>query len=127
MDADADKGALLAQLISQLERSELRLQKLENDAAEMEIVLKKSSLNQDAAFDGLGMQFASLTKDLAALDAQLHECTKRSGRLMLRFRDIIKLEQLEDINMRLRDWPVEFFVPREEFISMVQVKIKELP
>ena len=126
MDQTPEQQSAFAQLYSQVARSSQRLVRLENDAAEAEVRVQRASLGQDEAYDSLGHEFALLGDELERLRAAIASFTRMSGGVMLRFRELVKRDQLADFDARLRDWPLESFITREEFSSLLAQRFSGL-
>lgn len=125
--ASFDEVGALANLRSQVERSKERLLRLENDASEAEITVMRSSSGQDGAYEALGGEFSLVERELERLRDDISSFTKASGKVMLRFHDLLKRDGVAEVAGRLDQWPLESFITRDEFYELLSERLRARP
>ena len=119
----ADKERIFNQLSAQVARSWQRLNRLEQDVADAEVTVKQSQDYQHDTTTELRQAFSQRAKEIQQLNQEITIFAKDVKRTLLRFRELVKSEQLAELSRRIDHWPLEQFITRESFNRLLHEKI----
>lgn len=111
---------IVYQLHSQITQCDRRLSRLQVDADDAELLVLRGAELQDSFKDSALGDIAIIEKGLVEVNVLLKDVSSLATKVSGRFRQLVKDVSLQEIDKRVDDWPVESFINREEFYSLLQ-------
>ncbi|MBD3208908.1 hypothetical protein GF367_00630 [Candidatus Woesearchaeota archaeon] len=116
---DAQQQVMYKQLAAQVAQSVDRLERLVDNVDEAEVVVRRTKARQQEFQKSFAAQVAVEAVQVEGVDALLREALRETGEVMLRFRELVKLDALDVLREKVDRFPFEFFVTKDEFSAML--------
>lgn len=121
-DALGTQTSIFNQLIAQLEESSRRFSRLELDALEIEKLILLDVHKQKELYKDSNQSAEGIIRSLSNFDEELNQMKHSVRNLSLSFKELIKKESVGEIESKIDHWPLEQFITREKFSSLLEEK-----